>query len=154
MSKRKPNNPRARYERTCRSLLKQSKLAVYNIDPEGRQGFCNWETGVKYRPSSHVASAVFDMSHQWVIYISALCQDATGKRYYKSVEIAPQGIYHTDQLAGVLEEHYRALLDTVNPAHKVKSGWIANPCGQSLTEEQAARIFESVGAWLEADTVK
>lgn len=147
MSKRKANNPRARHERVCRILLRQSKIAVYNVDPAGRQGLCNWNTGLKYRPSNHVADALFDMSHQWVIYISAFCRDQLGRRYYRSVEIAPNGIYHTDALAGVLEEHYRALLDGCNPAHIVGSGWIANPCGESLSEEQAARIFEAVDAW-------
>lgn len=148
MSKvRKPNNNRARLERASRAALRQSKLAVYNIDPAGRQGFCNWESGVKYRPSRHVAEAIFDWSHRWVIYISAFCQDQNGRRYYKSVEIAPNGIYHTDALAGVLEKHYRALRDTCNPAHLIGSGWLANPCGHSLTEEQAARIFDAVDAW-------
>ena len=148
MSKiRKPNNNRARLERASRAVLRHSKLAVYNIDPSGRQGLCNWETGIKYRPSRHVADAIFDMSHQWVIYISAFCQMPDGRRYYKSVEIAPQGIYHTDALAGVLEQHYRELLDSCNPAHLIGSGWIANPSGVSLDEAQADRIFEACGAW-------
>lgn len=144
---RKPNNNRARLERASRAALRQSKLAVYNIDPENRQGFCNWDTGVKYRPSRHVAEAIFGMSHRWVIYISAFCQRPDGQRYYKSVEIAPNGIYHTDALAEVLREHYNRLLDGCNTGHIVGSGWIANPCGESLTEEQAARIFDAVGAW-------
>lgn len=39
MSKvRKPNNNRARLERASRAALRQSKMAVYNIDPSGRQG--------------------------------------------------------------------------------------------------------------------
>lgn len=152
MSKvRKPNNNRARLERASKAALRQSKLAVYNVDPTGRQGLCNWDTAAKYRPSRHVADAIFDMSHAWVIYISAFCVDQNGRRYYKSVEIAPRGIYHTDALAGVLDEHYRALLDSCNPAHLVGSGWIANPCGQSLVEEQAARIFEAVDAWPEQE---
>lgn len=148
MSKvRKPNNNRARLERARRAALRQSKLVVYNLDPQGRQGFANWETGVKYRPSRHVAEAIFEESHRWVIYISAFCQRPDGQRYYKSVEIAPDGIYHTDALVGVLEEHYRALLDGCNPVHLVGSGWLANPCGYSLSEAQAAKIFDAVGAW-------
>lgn len=155
MSKvRKPNNNRARLERASRAALRQSKLAVYNVDPAGRQGLCNWETAAKYRPSRHVADAIFDMSHQWVIYISAFCRDQGGRRYYKSVEIAPHGIYHTDALAGVLDEHYRALLDSCNPAHIVGSGWIANPCGHALDEAGAARIFEAVDAWKQPEPIE
>lgn len=44
-------------------------------------------------------------------------------------------------------KHYRALLDTCNPAHLIGSGWIANPSGVSLDEEQADRIFSACGAW-------
>lgn len=54
-----------------------------------------------------------------------------------------QGIYRSDSLAGVIEEHYRALVKSCNPNHLVGSGWIAMPGGTSLDEAQAARIFEA-----------
>ena len=154
MSKRKPHNPRARYERTCKSLLKAHGVAVYNIDPAHRQGLVNLKTGLPMRAGRHVADALCDIAHPWVIYISALCQDQSGQRYYKSVEIAPAGIYRNEQLEDVLREHYVELLDGCNSAHVVASGWIANPYGESLSEAQAARIFENVGAWPTNETEK
>lgn len=147
MSKRKPHNRALRMERACKALLSFNYVAVVNIDPSGRQGLVNWKNCKSIRPGQQIANAVCDYAHAWVIYLSALCIDQAGQRYIKSVEVAPQGIYKSDDLADVIEQSYRGLLDTCNPQHVVASGWIANPSGVSLKEEQAARIFDAVGAW-------
>lgn len=146
MKKRKPNNTRARLERACRALLSTNHVAVVNIDPVGRQFLINWKSAKKI-VSRQVVDAVCDMPNRWCIYFSVFCVDQFGSRYYKSVEIAPQGLYLSTHLDGVIEDHYRALIDDCNPKHVVGSGWIANPCGVSLDEEQAARIFDAVNAW-------
>ncbi|MCY1306978.1 hypothetical protein D9M70_568700 [compost metagenome] len=147
MSKRKPHNMHARMARSCRAVLSTNHVAVVNIDPSGRQGMVNWKNCKSIRPGQQIANAVCDYAHAWVIYLSALCIDQFGKRYIKSVEVAPQGVYRSDDLADVIEQSYRGLLDTCNPQHVVASGWIANPSGVSLDEEQAARVYDAVGAW-------
>ncbi|WP_434456546.1 hypothetical protein JQR85_13735 [Stutzerimonas urumqiensis] len=143
----KRNLPLARLERLSRAIVRQFRVAVVNIDPEGRQGLVDWKTCKNIAPSRQIAEAVCDIAHRWVIYIGAFCVDHQGRRYLKSTEIAPVGIYKSDSLAGVLEEHYRALVAGCNPQHIVGSGWIANPGGISLDEEQAYRIFDACGAW-------
>lgn len=145
--KRKPNNPQARIERFSRAVLRQYRVAVVNIDPHGGQGLIDWKTCKNVKPGRQVAEAIHDLAHPWVIYIGAFCIDQNGSRYIKASEVAPNGIYKAGHLSGVIEEYYRALLDTCNPTHVVGSGWIANPSGVSLDEEQAARIFEACGAW-------
>lgn len=147
MSKRKPNNPRARVERFSRSILRQYRVAVVNIDPSGRQGMVDYGTCKSIPPGQRIADAVCDIAHPWVIYFGVFCRDQFGKQYIKASEVAPQGIYKSDSLADVIEEHYLELRDSCNPAHVIGSGWIANPSGVSLDEQQAARIFEAVGAW-------
>lgn len=147
MSRRKPHNRRARLERNCRALLNSNHVAVINIDPSGRQGLINWKNAKSIPPGQAIADAVCDFPHRWVIYFSALCIDQLGQRYIKSQEVAPQGMYLSEQLTDVIETYYRELLDGCNPRHVVGSGWIANPSGVSLDEEQAARIFDAAGAW-------
>lgn len=147
MPVRKKNNRRARLERACRALLSTNHVAVVNIDPSGRQGLINWKNAKSIAPGRAIADAVCDIPHNWVIYFSALCIDQLGQRYIKSQEVAPQGVYLSEQLNEVIETYYRDLLDSCNAQHVVGSGWIANPCGVSLDEEQAARIFDAVGAW-------
>lgn len=153
MSKRKANNPRARIERFYRAILRQFRVAVVNIDPAGWQGMIDRGTLKSVASGRQIAEAVCDVAHEWVIYLGAFCVDQNGRQYIKPVEIAPQGVYKSDSLAGVIEEHYRALLDTCNPAHVVGSGWIANPAGVSLDDEQAAAIFEACGAWAQQQEV-
>lgn len=147
MTRRKPNNARARLERACRALLSANHVAVVNIDPAGRQGMINWKNCKNIPPGQRIADAVCDIPHRWTIYFSAFCVDPFGKRYIKSSEVEPQGIYLASQLEDVIETYYREVLDTCNPKQIVGSGWIANPCGVSLSEEQAARVFDAVGAW-------
>ncbi|WP_043309532.1 hypothetical protein [Pseudomonas sp. ML96] len=146
MSTRKPHNMRARLERSCRALVRTNHAAVINIDPAGGQHLVNWKTGrlIKSRP---MVDAVCDFAHHWCIYISALRIDQFGKRYIKSVEAAPQGVYLAAQLTDVIETCYRDHLAGCNKQHVVSSGWIAIPNDVTLDEAQAALIYDAVGAW-------
>ncbi|WP_420893702.1 hypothetical protein [Pseudomonas veronii] len=90
---------------------------------------------------------VCGIPYRWTIYLSALCIDARGDRYSKSVEIAPDGVYLSDHLEDVIEHCYKELRDSANQSQMVASGWIAIPEAMSLDEAHAARIFEAVGAW-------
>jgi len=47
----------------------------------------------------------------------------------------------------VIENTYKGLIAECNPNHVVASGWIAIPADVSLTEEQAARVFNACGVW-------
>ncbi len=146
MSTRKPHNMRTRLERTSRALVRTNHAAVINIDPAGRQHLLNWKTGkqIKSRP---MVDAVCDFAHPWCIYISALCIDYFGKRYIKSIEAAPQGVYLATQLTDVIETCYREHISDCNPTHVVASAWIAIPNSVTLDEAQAARLYDAVGAW-------
>jgi hypothetical protein len=147
MSKRKPNNMRARVERSCRALLSTNHVAVVQIDPSGKQGMINWKSCKNIPPGQQLADAVCDFAHRWTIYVSVQCRDQRGRCYTKSVEVAPQGNYLAAHLEDVIEETYKDLLAESNPNHRVASGWIAIPAAISLTEEQAARVFDAVGVW-------
>ena len=93
MSKRKPHNLQARIARSCRSLLASNHVAVVNIDPSGRQGMINYKSLKNIAPGK-IGQAVCGIPHRWTIYLSALCLDARGDRYSKSVEVAPDGVYY------------------------------------------------------------
>ena len=147
MSKRKPHNLRARMGRALGAILRSNAVAVVNLAPSGRQGMVNWRNCKSIPPGRRIADAVCDYAHHWTIYLAGLCIDQHGRRYYKSQEIAPQGIYKAEHLTDVIEQTYRAQLATCNPQHLVASGWIAIPDDVSMTEQQAAAVFEACGAW-------
>lgn len=138
---------RARMERVSRAKLKINHVAVIHIDPSGRQGMINWKTCRSIPPGQLMAEAVCDVTHRWTIYVSVQCRDHSGHCYTKSVEVAPQGNYLAAHLEDVIEGTYTPLVADSNPNHRVASGWIAIPAEVSLTEEQAARIFDAVGVW-------
>lgn len=142
----KSNIPRARLEKVSRSLLRLHRVAVVRMENDD-QYLIDWRDVRAIAPSRQVMGALCDISHRWVIYIGAFCLDAQGKRYMKSTEIAPDGMFKSETLASALEHYYRELLDGCNPNHLVGSGWIAVPGGKGLDEAQAARIFEACGAW-------
>lgn len=146
MSKRKPHNLQARIARSCRSLLASNHVAVVNIDPSGRQGMINYRSLKNIAPGK-IGQAVCGIPHRWTIYMSAMCIDARGDRYSKSVELAPDGVYLSDHLEDVIEHCDMKLRAEANQSQMVASGWIAIPDTLSLDEEHAARIFEAVGAW-------
>lgn len=147
MSKRKAHNMNARMSRACGAILRSNHVAVVNIDPSHRQGMVNWKNCKNVPPSKRVADAVCDYAHPWTIYLSGFCIDQSGQRYYKSNEVAVQGVYKAEHLEDVIDTTYKALIGTCNPEHLIGSGWIAIPDSVSLTEEQAAMVFEAVGAW-------
>ena len=147
MKPRKKNDMRRRVERSMRALLSSNHVAVVNIDPSGRQGMINWKNCKNIPPGQQIADAICDIAHHWTIYLGALCVDQFGKRYIKAVEIAPQGIYLVKDLADAIEHSYLALRGDCNPNHLIGSGWIAIPSAVSLDEDQAARVFDAVGAW-------
>ncbi|ROM29309.1 hypothetical protein BK645_10085 [Pseudomonas protegens] len=146
MKTRKPNNARTRVERACRGLVRTNHVAVVNIDPSGRQGMINYKSLKNIAPGK-IGQAVCGIPHRWTIYMSAMCLDARGDRYSKSIELAPDGVYLSDHLEEVIEHCYMTLRAEANQAQMVASGWIAIPDTVSLDEEHAARIFEAVGAW-------
>lgn len=146
MKKRKQHNLQARLQRNSRAILRLHGAAVFQIDPENIQGLISLKTGRLIPPGQTMADAMCDVPHAWTIYFGAFCTYEFG-HYLKSEEVALQGIYRAEHLADVIEDRYRALIDSCNPNHMVGSGWIANPCGISMDEAQAARMFEAVGAW-------
>ncbi len=148
MSKpRKRNNMKARMERSSKAVLRTNHVAVLNIDPDGGQFPINMKNGKRVTHGDRVATAVCDIAHQWTVYFSFFCEDQFGVRYIKSSEIATAGVHKAEALTDVIEHHYKALRDTCNRRHIVGSAWIANPCGVSLSEEQAAHIYDVTGAW-------
>lgn len=147
MSKRKPNNMRARVERSLRAVLVTNHVAVVCVESADRQGVINWKTCCNVAPSQYVASAICDIAHQWTIFIGVMCEKPNGEQYLRSGEFAPQGNYLSKHLSEVIEAVYAEILAEANTNHVVASGWIAIPYKVSLTEAQAAKVFAAVGGW-------
>ena len=143
--KRKSNN-RARRNLLCtRAALRSNCVAVVNVGE--RQGLVHWKNLKSIGGSHRIADGICDLAHHWTIYLAVFCQAQSGERYIKADEIAPAGMHRSEKLVDVMEHYHDELTATCNPTHVVGRGWIALPYPVSLTEEQADRVFDAVGAW-------
>lgn len=146
---RKPHNHRARLERYYRAMLRSNHVAVIDIDASELQTLINWKNATVITSNNRhaVVNAITDIPHRWCIYLAALCCDQNGTRYMKSTEVAPQGNYLASQLEDVTETYIVQLRASCNPNHLASMGWIAIPNAITLDEAQAAKLFETFGAW-------
>lgn len=151
MSKRKPNNPRHRVERSLRSLLKSNHVAVVCIETTDRQGLINWRSAKSIAPSQAIADAVCEIAHRWTILVGVMCQAPDGSQYLRCEEARPQGVYKSEHLSDVIAKVHDDFLAGANPNQVVNSGWLAVPDDVEITEEQAAKVFAAVGGWMNED---
>lgn len=131
--------------RFTRSLLKQHCVSIVNVG--GRQGLVHWKNLKSIAAGRLLAEGICDLPHEWTIYLAVLCRSQTGEQYIKSEEVAPQGQYRAEHLTEVIRHYHDELTATCNPAHIVQRAWIALPYRVTVEEEQAARVFDAVGAW-------
>lgn len=152
MSKRKAHNPVARSQAYLGALLRTHHVAVVDAEASEVQVLVNWQNGKRIslkqpRVYRLLVEAVCEVAHHWSVYLAALCCDQFGQRYMKSVEVEPEGVFLAKRLDAVIEHYTDELKAGCNPAHFIGLGWIAIPAAVTLAEEQAAVIFEEVGAW-------
>jgi hypothetical protein len=146
----KKYNKQASRERFARAYVRQFKVAVVHVVDragEERQGVINYKACANYAAGLSTKEMICDVAHRWSICLGAFCVDEYGRKYLKSLEFEPNGIYKSDSLAGVMKHFHAELLDGCNSKHVVGKGWIAIPDSVSLTEEQAFQIFEACGGW-------
>jgi len=170
---RKKNNPAARMQRNTRALLRHNCVAVVHVEPSGRQGLIHWKNCKSIAPSPELSHSICDIAHHWTIFLAVFCRRQDGECYIKPAEVATKSQYKAAHLAaqvieydaydehgnfievrreiepGVIDVEIEKLLATCNPAHVIGQGWIASPVGESLSEEQAGKVFEAVGCWEE-----
>jgi len=150
---RKKNDKARRLLRATDALLRTNHVVIVDIHPTDLQGLINWKNCRSVKAGRQLVDGVCDLPHQWAIYLAVFCLSQTGERYIKAQEIEPQGRYRSEQINDAITQHHEALIATCNPAHVIGYGWIASPTGESLTEEQAARVFDAVGCWEQEATV-
>lgn len=140
---RKKNNSAARMLRFTRALLRQNHVVVAMVAMDGQQrrdAVMNWKSRRKVKVGELVMSGITDLAHPWTMYLAVFCKSPE-MTYTKAVEIAPSGQYRPEQLTEVIRQHHGDLIDSCNPSHIIGTGWIASPCGESLSEYDADSVF-------------
>ncbi|WP_447593615.1 hypothetical protein [Aquipseudomonas campi] len=151
MSRRKPNNMRARLERSAGALLRQNKACIVDASAPDIQVMLNY-VNLRQIVTRQVANALCDMAHHWTVYVSAICQNGS-ERWAKSVEYELAGIHVITKLPDLFEQPVNDVIASCNPKHVIGHAWIAIPDSVTLEEEHAHRIYEAVGAWSQVQQV-
>jgi len=103
--------------------------------------------GVILKPTEVMVAAA-SRPHQWSCYISVLGRvPLTGQEYMKSEQILTPSKFYQSDLAPVFEMHHSRLIKNIPEDHLCGVGWIADPFGSELTEQEAGSIFEQLEAW-------
>lgn len=144
---RKKNDSQRRLLRATEALLRQNHIAIVDLLPQDKQGLINWKTCRAVKSSRQLVNGVCDLPHRWTIYLAVFCRSPLGERYIKGEEIVPAGQYRSEQINPAITHYHEELLASCNQSHVIGTGWIASPVGESLTEDEAARVFEAVGCW-------
>lgn len=84
--------------------------------------------------------------HRWSCLIAAFGRTQFDE-YFKSESIITPAKYYQEDLAPIFEEHHQELIRRV-PEHQLCGvGWIADPFGSDLSEQEAGEIFQKLEAW-------
>lgn len=145
MKRRKPNNMKARMDRTIRGLLRQHRACIVDASGPEIQVMLHYNSGRQIL-SRQVADALCDIAHHWTVYMSAICQDGA-RQWAKSVEYELDGIHVITRLPDLFEQPIKNLIASCNPKHVIGHAWIAIPDSVTLDEAHAHRIYRAVGAW-------
>ncbi|MBZ9665782.1 hypothetical protein H3221_013575 [Pseudomonas sp. LMG 31766] len=145
MSRRKPNNMRARMERAAGGLLRQHHACIVDASVPEVQVMLNYNN-LGQIISRTVANALCDFAHHWTVYISAICQNGP-ERWAKSVEYELAGIHVITKLPDLFEQPVQDVIASCNPKHVIGHAWIAVPDSITIDEQHAHRIYERVSAW-------
>ena len=91
--------------------------------------------------------AIAKIKHRWSVYISVFGFQADGKGYSKSEVVNCQQRYFQFELVDYLNQQHKKLIAGFNKTQMSGAGWIASPVGKELTEHEAGKIFDKLGAW-------
>ena len=137
-----------RLHRLSRAIVSRYKVNVaFSTGGDSMCHLVHGRSGKQLRADRNLVDAIEFIPHKWSVLIAALCRKPCGDEYMKTEQIAvPHVIYQRD-LADALTDMHGDLCKQCNPNHLIGAAWIANPTGQDIDQEFAAKVFESIGGW-------
>lgn len=97
------------------------------------------------KPTEPMIGAI-SRPHKWSCYIAVFGRTAIDE-YMKSEVLTVPSKYYQEDLAPIFEEHHLKLMQSVPDHHRCAVGWIADPFGGDISEQEAGNIFTKLEAW-------
>jgi hypothetical protein len=144
MTRRKAYSPQKRRQRTANHAIRNLMVA-YTTWLDGCVLF-DHKRKVLIHPTPELIAA-FDYPHRWSILCAVFGRNQLGEHYIKSEIIEAQAPYKQADLAPLAWERHQKLLDSFPRRHLIGVGWLADPFGSDISEQQAGEIFDGLGVW-------
>ena len=145
MKKRKKYNALQSMKRVAQAHLNDCVITFTSGDNFKR--LYSLKHGSQVRVTPQLNEVIHGIRWPWTVYIAAFGRDAFGKFYIKARELAVNGEHLYEEIAEYLNKAHADLIqETMPESQLVGVGWIAAPRRCAFDEQQAAYIFERLGA--------
>jgi hypothetical protein len=143
-NKRKGHSPYKRKRLLAQHLLKNSVIAYTTGEPNCI--LLNRKTLKREVVHSINYSLITTLPYKWSVYLAALGKKDGENFVMGDIVISPDYYYQTD-LIPFLEDQHQQVIKRMNSKWYIGAAWVASPFGYDFSEEEAYRIFDSIGAF-------
>lgn len=145
-NRRKKNTMQGRAQRVAPSELRY--YGVLFLSGWDHTLLIDMRTGDPVPATTEIDIALKRLRYDWTVVMAVLCRDSEGEPYLRLQKEPFPKSYQKDIVDQQVELH-RGLIKSCNHQHYEGFGWISNPYGWDLSNEDAMYIFEKHGAWSE-----
>jgi len=144
MSKRKAFSPYKQRQRVAKHVIRNLMVA-YSTWLDGCVLFDQKSQCLIHPTDSIVAG--FQYRYKWSLLIAIFGRNQLGDEYMKSEIITANEPCTQSQLAPLAWEYHQQLLKEFPRHHLIGVGWLADPFGADISEQEAGDIFTGLGVW-------
>jgi len=138
------HNMQLRQQRFNESMLRQFSISFIGAE---KCNIIKSKDGQLINADLKLIQLFTKFPYKWSVYIAVFYRDQHGKDYMKSeLAILPDYRYQAD-ISEALCDLHMDLAKRGNEKHFVNVGWMASPTGHQWSEEEAASVFDKLGAW-------
>ena len=85
--------------------------------------------------------------HNWSALLIVFGRCPVQGRYWKTLDVAPDGKFYSSQINEALSHHHEKLVESFNTKHFVSLGWIARPSDGLFDNDKLYDMFNELDAW-------
>lgn len=131
-----------------RALVNKYNICVaYSYNDNRVAQLVDGKTGAVIPSTRLLVEAMTHIAYKWHVLIAVLCKTESGEHYMKADQINATDYYKQYELADVLQENHRKLIESTNDKHLFNVVWLASPVQKDWDEKQASQIFDRLGYW-------
>lgn len=88
-----------------------------------------------------------EVKHEWSVLLCVFGRSPIDGEYWKTLDVAPDGKYYSNQINDSLRHHHDEMLKNFNMDHFLSLGWIAKPNAKLFDNDKVFKMFYEMGAF-------